>query len=204
MNISTNKMKYEIIFSILSFASLIFLPISLFFNSFNAFFTSADLMSIGFNLVCLGISFLLSAVITIIKYKLKKPLCKKLLPIYVISCFYSLIFIIVNVSTLLFKDIWNIYTIYILLALSIVVSLILLYLPLKNYLVRSLIYYIVIAIPYFIITLVFGNYGDDNSEIIVFFVYTIAYTVARIIAFIILKSNNNIENNKKEYSKMFK
>ncbi len=205
MKKNAQKEKTNFFLPFVSLTSIFFTIFSLFLNCFYAIFIPTDLPSIGFNLVFLGISILISLIICIINLKFKKNLYyRKLNLIYIFSFINTTVFLLVNLSTIFFKDIWNIFTILMIVALSLIVAIITIYLPIKNYLLKSIIYYVVIAIPYFIITVSFGNYGEGNKLIIVFFVYTIVYTIARIITFIMLKSIKTIENNKKEYSKMFK
>lgn len=205
MKKSIQKEKNYFFLSTISITSILFTAFSLIFNAFYAIIIPPDLPSIGFNFVFLGVSLLISLAICIITLKLKKNLYfKKLNFIYIFTFINTIAFLSVNLSTIFFDDIWNIFTVLIIFVLSLIITAICLFIPINNYFIKSIIYYVIIAIPYFIITLGFGKYGEGNKIIIVFFVYTIVYTVARIVSFILLELSNNIKNSKKEYSKKFK
>ena len=192
----------------LSFAlniCIMFTVLSLLFNIIYSLMLWPLLPNIGFNLLTLLISFVPALVFVIIKSKLKKPLINtKAKIIYYISFFYTSIFIIFNISTIFFKDVWNLYTILIIFVLSIVISIIRLYLPIKNYLIRAIIYFVVFAIPYFIITLSVEGLGKGNAIIIVFSVYALIYIASSISIYLIIKTREKSSNSKKAYTKMFK
>ncbi|MBQ8545885.1 MAG: hypothetical protein IJ437_02965 [Clostridia bacterium] len=195
----------SVLYGFISHCCVIFTIISLVFNCFYSILLWPLLPNIGVNLLTLLISFIPALIILLVRYKLKKPLINtKMKIVYSISVVYSSIFIIFNISTVFFKDVWNLYTILIILLLSIIISIIRYYVPISNYLIKTIIYFIVLAIPYFIITLAFAGLGKGNAIIIVFSVYAVAYIISSVTIFLIIRARAKAENNNKSYKKQFK
>ena len=197
--------KKDIILSIVLISSLLFTFFSLLFNSFYSLILWPLLPNIGANLLIFLVSFVFATAIFLISNKVDRPIIiERINFIYLSTVLYSSIFIIFNISTLLFKDVWNLYTIFIILALSLILSMIKKYVKINNYLLKSLIYYLIISIPYFIITFLFAGYSKGNQIIIVFSIYTIIYVIINIIIFSIIRTKNKLDNEQKQYSKQFK
>ena len=83
-----------------------------------------NLPNIAINYLTLVISIIISLLILLLTVKLKKELIfKKINVIYFISCLYTSIFLVLNVSTVILKNVWNLYTILMILAVSILTGI---------------------------------------------------------------------------------
>ena len=205
MNNTTYLNKNEKAVDIAVVTCILFTFFSLIFNVFYSTILWPLLPNIGVNLLTLLLAFIISSVIFVIRYSLKKsPLISKLNLFEITTIFYTTIFIIFNVLTFFIKDVWNLYTILIILALSFALTIIKLYVNISNFLLKSLIYYLIISIPYFIIALVFAGYDKGNQIIIVFATYTIIYAIINISAYLLISAKLKRENESKKYTKQFK
>lgn len=205
MNKTDSIEKKQIFVSISTLSCVIFTLFSLLFNIFYSIILWPLLPNIAVNLITLLISFILSSIIMIFSIMIKKPFLIKKINFVFFSCIlFTSIFVIFNISTVILKDVWNLYSILIILTLSFLISIVKFYVPIKSFIVKSIIYYIMISIPYFIITLAFGNYGAGNNFIIVFAIYTLIFLLCNIIIFTIKGIKKKAENENKQYTKQFK
>ena len=205
MKEANNISKKDLFFSLGQITCILFTIFSLLFNVFYSIILWPLLPNIGVNLLTLLISFILASIILIFSQMLKKPIkITKFSFILLAPILFTAIFVVFNISTVFLKNVWNLYSILIILVLSFVISLIKFYVPIKSFLLKSIIYYILFAIPYFIITLAFGDYGKENQFLIVFAVYTVVYILSNIIVFLIKKHKQKSDNESKEYIKQFK
>ena len=205
MNKTTYIDKKDVAVSIAVLSCILFTLFSLLFNTFYSIILWPLLPNIGVNLFTLLLAFTISAIVFTISYKLKKPIIvTKLNLITVTTVFYSSIFVIFNILTFFFKDVWNFYTILIIFALSFVLTIIKIYVQISNYLLKSLIYYLVISIPYFVITLVFAGYDKGNQIVVVFAIYTLIFIIININSYLLISAKRKRENQNKQYTKQFK
>lgn len=202
-------MKNKFILPFLLNTSIIFTFLSLIINSFFAIILIGEdinpLLNIGQNLLLLLLSLIISSIIVIILIKLKKEtLYKKIKFIYFTCSLYSIIFLILNFSTMIYKNIWNIFTILILFATSLIITVINVVLPIKKTYIKAILNFIIFSIPYFIIFLCFGGFGKNNKIIITIFVYIIIYSVITVCYYLTKSFLMKLKNNNKKYYNIFK
>ncbi len=202
-------MKNKILIPILLDSCIIFTPLSLIVNAMFAILFIGDegthLPSIAINLLFLIISLIASLFIILIQFKLKKPyISSKIYLLYFICSLYTITFITVNLSTILLKNIWNIYTILIIFAVSIISGMIKAIIPIKSFLFKLFLYFILYAIPYFFISIKFGNFGENNMIIVLISVYIGSFAIISLAIYIIKSILSQNTNNNKEYQNLFK
>ncbi len=157
------------------------------------------------NLIVIGASILLSIITNIIKARQKKAfLNAKLYTLYLASIVYLFLYIFYYIFAIFNQEIRSIYSIISILGACLVFSLVEIYVPLKNHLLKSIIYFIVFAIPYFISTLLIANYGKGNNFFVVFAIYFIVYSIIYITYYLIHQCIRKQNNENKEYKQMFK
>ena len=202
-------MKNKFCVSILLNSSVIFTLLTVLINSFFAvLYIDEDinpLLNIGQNLLLLLISAIISLILALLLNKFKKNIIFEKIKLIYFSCsLYLVIFILTNLVTIVYKNIWNIFTILIIFVTSILASIANTLLPIKKSYIKAIINFFLFAIPYFIICLSFGNYGQNNRIIILMSVYLLSYTIITTAYFVTKSQINKHKNEKKEYYRLFK
>ena len=105
-------MKNKAIFSVIFNSCILFTLFSILINSFFAVLYIGDdgtnLPKIAINYLTLVISIIISLLILLLTVKLKKELIfKKINVIYFISCLYTSIFLVLNISTVILKNVFT-------------------------------------------------------------------------------------------------
>lgn len=205
-------MKNRIIYPFIFNTSLIFTLFSLLINCFFEILyigSEYTLPNMGVNfityLVSLVLSGVISTIIVVICYKHKKQYFpKQMMLLYYASNLYTFLFLSLNLSTLALKNIWNIWTILLLAVLSFAVSIVHYFVKIKSSFLKSVIYFILFGIVYFIITLYFGDFGQGHKLLIIIAIFLLSFALISTILHLINKALYNNENANKKYDKIFK
>ena len=201
-------MKNKAIFSVIFNSCILFTLFSILINSFFAVLYIGDdgtnLPKIAINYLTLVISIIISLLILLLTVKLKKELIfKKINVIYFISCLYTSIFLVLNISTVILKNVWNIYTILMILAVSILTGIFKFFVHI-NKILKAIIYFCIYAVPYFIISISFAGFGKGNMLIVVITVYLLAFALIYIASHLVDSILKRKNNNNQKYEKLFK
>ncbi len=201
-------MKNKFLLSALYHSSIAFTVLSILCTLFfTLLFWGEDgthLPSIGVNFALLLISYIAALLLSLLLYKLKKCyISEKINVIYFSATLFTYLFLTINVSTAVFKNIWSVATIFSILAVSIITAVIK-YLLKIPFWVKVILNFVLFAVPYFVVSVYLGGFGSENKIMILIFVYLLIFaivtTVIGIIKSVISKQQNSTEN----YSKMFK
>lgn len=201
-------MKNKVIFSIIFNSCILFTLFSILTNTFFAILyigeDGTNLPNIGINYLILVISVIISLLVLLLLVKLKKDLViKRINVLYFICCLYTSIFLVLNVSTVILKNVWNIYTILMILAVSILTGIVKFFIPI-NKLLKAIIYFCIYAVPYFIISIHFGGFGKGNMLIVLITVYLLAFALIYAITQLINSLLKQQNNHNQKYEKLFK
>ena len=152
------------------------------------------------NLLIYTLIFIVSAIVV-----LSKKLVLKSFILKASTVIYTVLSVILNIVFAIISSIsmWHWTTVVLLVVYSIAVSLLLAYLKLNSYLLRTLIYYVISIASFYLLTNVIGGYTAGNTTIMLFGIFTLTYIVGSVIYFYIKRSFFAIENEEQEYKKQF-
>ena len=152
------------------------------------------------NLLIFCLLFIVSTIIVLTKkVSIKSFILKTTTILYTVLSFILNITFAITASL----SMWHWTTIVLLAVYSVAISLMLVFLKINSYLIRTLIYYVVSYICFFILTNVIGGYTAGNLTIILFGIFALSYIAGSIIFFYIKRSFLQIENEEQEYKKQF-
>lgn len=199
-----NKVLLSILFNSCISFTIISLLINLFFHLMFINDEGTNLPNIGITFTVLLVSLIIATAIALLLIKLKKELIiSKIYVIYYITCLFTSLFIVLNLSTVVIKNIWNIYTILMIFLASVFVGIVKYLIPI-NQIFKAILYFFIYAVPYFVIVVKFAGYGQGNKLIIVITLYVVffalVYSFIQITKTIIRKHKNKSE----EYKNLFK
>ena len=146
---------------------------------------------------------LILIVYTIIVF-LKNIVIKSFIP-KSIAIIYTILSTALNVSLAIVAELnmWHWTTVILLAAYSLIITILLKYLRLNSYLLRSFIYYLISIFSFFLLTNVIGRYKAGNLNILLFGIFTHTYIVMSIVFFYVKRSFLQIENEEQDYKKQF-
>lgn len=201
-------MKNKAIFSIIFNSCILFTLFSILTNAFFAILYIGEdgtkLPNIGINYLIFVISLIVSLLVLLLLIKLKRDLISnKINIVYFICCLYTSVFLVLNVSTVIVKNVWNIYTILMILAISVLTGIVKFFVPI-NKILKAIIYFCIYAVPYFIISIHFGGFGKGNMLIVLITIYLLAFAVIYAISQIVGAFLNQKTNQTKDYEKLFR
>jgi hypothetical protein len=194
---------------IVALACLIFAPITLILNIINAVVEGPKiLMKLGtIYVLLLLIIFVVSIIVLVKANRIKKLENKKNLLIYSTTV-YTITSITVNTVAWLLQsvksgDLWNIYTIITLTIFSIAISAVMLYSKKCGLTSKFVLYFLVTAIPYFVILVGITGFFSGATVLIPIGIYLLIYGVT-VTAIAVTKSKKTEkELNEKPYEKQF-
>ena len=156
------------------------------------------------NLALVGISLLISIIISIICAKKKKAyLSSKLTIFYYFSVAYTALYFVYNLAAFIMNDIWTVFAIITIFISSILFALIEVLLKIKITLIKATIYFMIFAIPYFT-TLFSMGYGKGNELFVILAIYILSFIAVFTSLFIVKSIINKYKNQNIKYEKMFK
>lgn len=201
-------MNKKFLLSVLYHSSIIFTVLSILATLlFTVLFWGIEgtqLPSIGVNFALLLISYISAILLSLLLFKLKKPyITEKINVIYLSATIFTYFFLAVNLSTVQFKNIWCEGTIFAILAVSILTSVIK-YLLKIPYFAKIILNFVLFAIPYFLVSVLLGNFGEGNKMMILIFVYLLLFAIVTTIISVIKIVISKHKNETTSYSKMFK
>ena len=195
--------------NMLMLSCAIFAPLTLLIDLFIGFFISkTGLLSIGATLALLIISFAISAFVVILKDGLVNPLTKAKMMWYSFA-FYTCISVILKILVSLIniskKSHWsiNVFSILIIAIFSVAVSALICYLKLQSFSFKAIIYFFLIGIAYYLITVTIGGLNTGNNLILILGVYIAAFVVCTILTLIIKRAKETKERESQKYKKQF-
>jgi hypothetical protein len=194
---------------IVALACLIFAPITLILNIINAVVEGPKiLMKLGtIYVLLLLIIFIVSIIVLVKTNRIKKLENKKNLLIYSTTV-YTITSITVNTVAWLLQsvksgDLWNIYTIITLTIFSIAISAVMLYSKKCGLTSRFVLYFLVTAIPYFVILVGITGFFSGATVLIPIGIYLLIYGVTVTVITVNKSKKTEKELNEKPYEKQF-
>ena len=189
----------------------IFAPISLILNIILGItIGKSSLLSIGGIFLILLISFTVSSFLVVIRDK-GFNFTKKSKILSLSMCFFTCISFVINAFVQLFalsvelpiKNLWNIYSILLILAFSFCISVCISWLKTQNIILKILIYFFLIGIFYFLLTVTIGSLAIGNTLFIFLGIYILVYALITAAYLLIVRRKRKIELEKKPYQKQF-
>ena len=118
---------------------------------------------------------------------------------------YTTISFILNTLVFIIENgkIWTLYSIILILVYSIFTTLLMKYLKIKSYLIKTLIYYVLSLVSFLILTVGIAGYKTGNLVMIFLGSFTIFYVISSIIYFYVKRSFASYENEEKVYKRQF-
>jgi hypothetical protein len=190
--------------SISKLTCIIFAHIVLVLNTLCALIVAPHMLAPLYSIyLILFISAILSAITVLIKNKLPKVLS---LPTYCNAMMiFSLGSIFLNTFVVIFRAnfVWNIYSVYLLLVFSALVSACFKYLKFKSIGISFLFYFFAIGMFYYILSIAIAGFGVGSKLVVVIFSYVIIYLIVMIAILIIRGRIKAKKLNKQKYQKKF-
>lgn len=203
--------KDNLLLNIFLFTCSVFAPLVFILNLlFGIFIDTSSLLSFGGVFVILVIALLVSAFILILRDKAPAFLSKR--KIFVTACsFYTVISVITNLFVVLValslnsdvKGLWNVYSVALIFAFSVIISIFIFYFKPKSYAVCVTVYFFVIGIFYYLLTVTVGGLATGNTLLIIIFAYVFVYAIIATVYSLIRYRKKNKELSEKPYEKQF-
>jgi hypothetical protein len=118
---------------------------------------------------------------------------------------YTIISFTVNAFVFIILDgsLWKLSTILLIFGYAALTSLLMEFLKIKSYLLRTLIYFVISLVFFLIMTILIANYTEGNTEMLLFLFFTIFYFFCSVIYYNIKRSAESLDNEEKTYKKQF-
>lgn len=203
-------MAKKLVGDVFTFACIIFAPLYFILNLVCSLFEGhKTLLKFGIVIALEIIILIIITIAAILKNKRFK-IVKNKNNIFTFSCIiFSIVATVINLIAWVIKSeksgqLWNIYTIITLLCFSIAISVLLLYFKNKSFLFKCIAYFIVTAVPYFIITVTISGFFTGTKIFIPIGAYVLVYGI--IVTIFGIKKIKRTEKtlNEKPYESMFK
>lgn len=199
----------NLILKMLFFTCILFAPLTFVLDILIGFIVSnTSLLSLGATFVILIIDFAISAFIIILRENPPKILQGPKLFYY--SCgFYTLLTVllkvIVTILNLSQKIVWNttVFSIILIFAFSLSISSCILYLKPKSNILKIAIYFLVIGVCYYLLTITIGALDVGNNLILILSSYVAIFAIVTIIITLIKAHKKKKELDSKPYQKQF-
>lgn len=153
--------------------------------------------------IIFAISFIFATIFAF-KKKIRVELSHNI--IYSMFCFYTVLSALLSAIALIIPAgtmLWCLYSMLLVIAYSLIISLMRAYLKVKNYLISALIYYGVSLITFMILTNLIAQFNEGNQTMIFFGSFSIAYLILAVLYFYIKRSFERIDNEEKSYKQQF-
>ena len=184
--------------SIFTFACIVYAVSTFFLNIFLSLKGVA--LEVWANLLIFALILIVSSIIVLVK----KIAIKSFIP-KSIAIIYTILSTALNVSLAIVAELnmWHWTTVILLAAYSLIITILLKYLRLNSYLLRSFINYLISIFSFFLLTNVIGRYKAGDLNILFFGIFTLTYIVMSIVFFYVKRSFLQIENEEQDYKKQF-
>lgn len=204
-------MNRKLLLNLFFFTSILFAPITFICNLLIGIIVGESFfLKIGGMFLILIVSFIISAFVVILKDEPPKFIQNiKLLPYS--AGFYTVISLILNIFVQIIANtidshpnkLWNIFSVIITLAFSVIISALILYFKPKSISVLLTVYFFVIGIFYYLLTITFGGLGNGNRIIITLSIYIAAFALISAICLLIKAKKAKKQRDSKPYQKQF-
>lgn len=204
---NSSKLLVNLYFS----TSALFAPIAFIANLLVGIFIGESyFIKLGGILLIFAICFIISAFIVVIKDAPLKLISKSRLFAYSVG-FYTAISLVINIFVQVIattiasqpNKLWNVFSVVITLAFSIVISALIIYFKPKSTVAFLITYFFVIGIFYYLLTITFGGLGNGNRIIITLAIYIVTYTLIAL-AYLLVKAKKHAkQRDSKTYQKQF-
>ena len=203
-------MNNKLLSNLFFFTSILFAPITFICNLLIGIIVGeSSFLKIGGMLLILIISFIISAFIVILKDEPPKFIQVKLLSYG--TGFYTVISLILNIFVQIIAStidshpnkLWNVFSVIITLVFSIVISALIIYFKPKSIAVILTVYFFVIGIFYYLLTITFGGLGNGNRIIITLSIYIALFALISATCLLVKAKKAKKQRDSKPYQKQF-
>ena len=185
---------------LLILSCVIYTPITIIINLLCHLMLHGAMLKIWANLIVFGVSALIASIAFFAKkVKIKDLIVSRTAWIYTILSFLINTFVYIIWEGYL----WKIWTIILLFSYALIVSVLMKILKIKNYLIRTLIYYALSLGAFLTMTLAIADYDSGNSAMLLFAFFTVFYIVSSFLFYFVRRSFLAYENEEKEYKRQF-
>ena len=194
----------NLILKMLFFTCILFAPLTFVLDILIGFIVSnTSLLSLGATFVILIIDFAISAFIIILRENPPKILQGPKLFYY--SCgFYTLLTVLLKVIvTIVNLSQTTVFSIILIFAFSLSISSCILYLKPKSNILKITIYFLVIGVCYYLLTITIGALDVGNNLILILSSYVAIFAIVTIIITLIKAHKKKKELDSKPYQKQF-
>ena len=188
-------------------ACTIFTHIALPFDLIEGFSNGA-LLKLGASAVIFLLSFVFSAFFVIFKENIKL-FSSKIVFICTISTFFTAISLVLKILVTIIntsnKFHWelSVFSILTIFAFSVAVSMCIHFLKTKSIALKAFIYFLIIGISYYLITVTIGGLNTGNNLILILGIYLGAYAVVLITILLIINAKKAKDLEKRPYKRQF-
>ena len=192
------------------FTSILFAPITFVCNLLIGIIVSeSSFLKIGGMFLILMISFIISAFVIVLRNEPPKFIQIKILSYS--AGIYTLISMILNIFVQIIANtiyshpnkLWNVFSVIITLAFSIIISTLIIYFKPKSISVLLITYFFVIGIFYYLLTITFGGLGNGNRIIITLSIYIASFALISLIYLLIKAKKAKNQRDSMPYQKQF-
>ena len=122
-----------------------------------------------------------------------------------IATIYTLISFPINAFVYIIMDgsLWKLSTIFLIFGYAVLTSVLIEFLKIKSYLIRTFIYYVISLVSFLTVTILIANYTEGTAEMLLFLFFTIFYFFCSIVFYYIRRSVENLDNEDKAYKRQF-
>lgn len=186
--------------NILFLSCIFFTPASIVINLFSYFFLGGRLMHAWASFFVFCVAFIVSSILVV-----KKNADIKNFIIRASASIYTIISFLLNLFVFIIMDgsLWKIQSILLIIAYALIVALLMKYMTVKSYLIKSLVYYAISIIFFLILTVSIAKYNSGNTVVIIFIVFSAVFILFSVLLFYIKRTFFKYENEEKAYKKQF-
>lgn len=166
---------------------------------------SSRMLKIRANLLIFLVCFIVWTILIYKKRKKENFINVKIPLLFTCGIVYTLSFFLLNTTQYIIEiaNFWDGYSLLLLLLFGFVSSLLIEKIKIKNYLLSSILNYIVVGIFYYIFYVVKANFKSGTSLLISIGIYTIIFTISAIVYYLVVAKKQTKENTEKEYKNLF-
>ena len=199
----------KLISQMLAFTCVLFAPLTAITDILIGVIVSkTSLLSLGATFLLLIVDFAISAFLIILREN--PPMILEKSKFFSYSCFfYTILSVLLKVSVTIVnlskKLIWNttVYSVILVLIFSFVISACILFFNSKSMALKITVYFLVIGIFYYLLTVTIGALDIGNNLILILSTYIIAFTIITVILLLIKSRKKNKARESMPYQKQF-
>ena len=204
-------MKSKLFLNIYLLTSIIFAPITFLVNLLIGIIVKeSSFLKLGGIFLILLISFVISAFVVIIKDQPPKLISKCKIFSYSAG-FYTAISLVINIFVQIIAKsinsepnrIWNVFSVVLTFVFSITISLLIIYFRPKSIFLLISIYFLVIGVFYYLLTITFGGLSLGNQIIITLSIYVAIYAITVLTIALIKAKKARKKRDSQPYQKQF-